>query len=39
MNKYEEIEEKAISNNRKTKPKMKVSGKSVFIIAKSSNKK
>lgn len=39
MNKYEELEEKAIKKTRKSKPKMKVSGKSVFVLAKSANKK
>jgi hypothetical protein len=39
MNNYETIEEKAISKTRKKKPKMKVSGKSVFILAKASKKK
>jgi len=38
MENLEEIEERAIKKTRKKKPKMKVSGKSVFLLAKSSTR-
>jgi len=39
MNKFEEIEEKAIRKTRKKGAKMKVTGKSVFLLAKTAKKK
>lgn len=36
MKDYEEIENEAIETSRKKKPKMKVSGKSVFLLEKKS---
>lgn len=35
---YDEIEEEAIKKTLKKKPRMKVSGKSVFLLAKESAK-
>lgn len=36
MEQFDEIEEKAIEETRKKKPKMKISGKSVFLLQKKS---
>lgn len=39
MNKYEELEQKAVEKTGKKKSKMKVSGKSVFVLSRLSRKK
>lgn len=39
MEQFDEIEEKAIEKTHKKKPKMKVSGKSVFLLKKQAEKK
>lgn len=38
MKNYDEIEEEAIEKTKKKKPKMKVSGKSVFLLSEQSIK-
>ena len=38
QNDFDEIEQKAIEKTRKKKPKMKVSGKSVFLLQKEGGK-
>lgn len=38
MKTYDEIEEEAIEKTKKKKPKMKVSGKSVFLLEKQAGK-
>lgn len=39
MKNYEEIEEEAVKKTGKKRPKMKVSGKSVFLLSRESLKK
>jgi hypothetical protein len=38
MKNYDEIEEEAVAKTRKKKPKMKVSGKSVFLLSEQGQK-
>jgi hypothetical protein len=38
MKNYDEIEEEAIEKTKKKRPKMKVSGKSVFLLSKQAGK-
>lgn len=39
MKNYDEIEEEAIKKTQKAKPKMKVSGKSVFLLQKQASRR
>ncbi len=38
MKNYDELEEKAIAKTKEKKSKMKISGKSIFIVEKASRK-